>query len=94
MNFRLTRKSTIKLFEQGYYEKRCMDTGIIAIIQTIKQRISFKITKIEQNGKMYHIPPHFIPTIKQGNTMEQIKNSMYIMRDTMGTTWYTDPAWF
>ena len=32
--------------------------------------------------------------LKQGNRIEQIKNTMYIMKDTMGTIQYIDSAWF
>ena len=32
--------------------------------------------------------------MKQGNKIEQIKNTMYVMKDTIGTTWYIDLAWF
>ena len=49
-----------------------------------KQRDKSKLT----------ISSKFDNSLKQGNKMEQIKNIIYIIKDTIGTRWYTDLAWF
>ena len=32
--------------------------------------------------------------MKQSNNKEKAYNAMHTMKDTIGTTWYTVPAWF
>ena len=59
-----------------------MNTVIIAIIQKLTGQRDKSRLIIFNNG------------LKEGNKMEQIKNTMYIMKDTMRTTQYTDLAQF